>query len=274
MSTLLNCPASETAATAPRRSIAQLLAVFERLSSASAGLIRRPIGSFEHGSVTYEMPRYVHLGYNGGDGAIRIGVFAGLHGNEPEGSQALAQFAQLLTTTPEIAEGYSIFFYPLCNPTGFEDNTRLTRGGTDLNRESWRNSHQPEVQLLEKEILWQSFEGIISLHSDRNSSGLYAFAQGATLTKLLLRPALKAAAELLPLNQASLIDAFEAKDGLINGAYDGALSAPPTIRPKPFEICLETPGQTPAFVQHCASVLALREILCEYREFIAYGANL
>ncbi len=274
MSTLVNQCISEAAATVPRRSIGQILAVFERLSRSSPGLVRKPIGSFEHGGQSYEIPRYVHLGHNRSDDAIRIATFAGLHGNEPEGTHGLAQFAQLLATTPEIAEGYSIFFYPLCNPTGFEDNTRLTRGGGDLNREFWRDSQHPEVQLLEKELVWHSFEGIISLHSDRNSSGLYAFAQGATLTKHLLRPALKAAAELLPVNQARLIDKFEAKDGLINGAYDGALSAPPSVRPKPFEICLETPGQTPAFVQHYALVLALREILSEYRKFISYGANL
>jgi len=49
--------------------------------------------------------------------------------------------------------GYELHVYPLVNPTGYEDGTRHSRSGKDLNREFWRGSNEPEVALLEKEIL-------------------------------------------------------------------------------------------------------------------------
>jgi hypothetical protein len=89
-----------------------------------------------------------------------------------------------------------------------------------------------------------------------------------------LRPALAAAAELLPVNHDERIDGFHAKEGLIEDCYEGVLSAPARTRPKPFEIILETPGQAPLFLREAALVVALRAILAEYRKFIAYAPNL
>ena len=142
---------------------------------------------------SYELPRYLFVGPRGGDTPIRVGIFAGIHGDEPEGVHALIQFIQLLEARPELAAGYYLSFYPVCNPTGFEDGTRHSRSGKDLNREFWKNSAEPEVRLLQAELQSRSFQGIISLHTDDTSYGFYGFARGATLTKNLIEPALAAA---------------------------------------------------------------------------------
>ncbi len=127
---------------------------------------------------------------------------------------------------------------------------------------------------LQAELVLQTFDGIIALHNDDTSNGFYAFVRGVTLTEQLLRPALAAATELLPLNRGNLIDGFHAKDGLIRDCYPGALSAPPKVRPKPFDIILETPNQAPQYLQECAQVAALRAILAEYQKFIAIAQNI
>jgi hypothetical protein len=165
-------------------------------------------------------------------------------------------------------------FYPVCNPTGFEDNTRHSRAGKDLNREFWRNSAQPEVRLLQAELVSRSFQGIISLHTDDTSEGFYGFAHGATLTKNLIEPALTAAEEFLPRDGRPVIDGFNARRGVIRDGYDGILSSPPRLRPRPFEIILETPAAPPAFLKELALVASLESILSEYRKFIAYAPNL
>ncbi len=275
MSTSVSSPASITTATPRRRrSLAELLAPLDQLAASSANLIAKPAGRFEHAGESYEIPRYLFIGPKGGSEPIRIGIFAGLHGDEPEGVHALVQFVRLLETEPELATGYCLFLYPVCNPTGFEDGTRHARSGQDLNREFWRNSAEPEVRLLQAELVSHAFDGIIALHSDNTSNGFYGFGRGATLTQQLLRPALAAATELLPLNRGSRIDGFHAVDGLIRDCYAGALSTPPKVRPKPFEIILETPGQAPQYLQECALVVALRAILAEYRKFIAIAQNI
>lgn len=257
-----------------RRSIADLLAPLERIAAKSPNLVANHEARFEAGGETYTLPRYLFVGPRGGDTPIRVGFFAGIHGDEPEGVHAIVQFIKLLETKPELATGYYLSFYPVCNPTGFEDATRFSRSGKDLNREFWKGSIEPEVRLLEAELVSRSFQGIISLHTDDTSHGFYGFAHGATLTKNLVEPALLAAEKYLPRNENDVIDGFNARRGIIRDSYDGVLSTPPKARSRPFEIILETPAAPPVFLKELAFVAALQTILVEYHKFIAYAQNL
>ena len=72
------------------------------------------------------------VGPRGGDVPIRLGIFSGVHGDEPEGALALTRLVAALEKNPELAKGYCLFLYPVCNPTGFEDNTRHSRSGSPL----------------------------------------------------------------------------------------------------------------------------------------------
>jgi hypothetical protein len=259
---------------ARRRSIADLLAPLEQIAAHSPNLVANHDARFDADGEDYELPRYLFVGPKGGDTPIRVGIFASIHGDEPEGAHALVQFIKLLEAKPELAAGYYLSFYPVCNPTGFEDGTRRARSGRDLNREFWKNSPEPEVRLLQAELVSRSFNGIISLHTDDTSNGFYGFAHGATLTKYLIEPALQAAEKLLARDERQIIDGFRARNGVISDKYDGILSAPPKVRPRPFEIILETPAAPPEYQKQCAFVAALQTILAEYRKFIAYAPNL
>lgn len=257
-----------------RRSIADLLAPLEQIAQTSPNLVANHDARFEVDGESYALPRYLFVGPRGGDTPIRIGIFAGIHGDEPEGVHALVQFIKLLEAKPELAAGYYLSFYPICNPTGFEDNTRFSRRGKDLNREFWRNSAEPEVRLLQAELISRSFQGLISLHTDDTSTGFYGFAHGATLTKSLIEPALAAASQFLPRDERPIIDGFNARNGIIRDSYEGILNAPPKVRPRPFEIILETPATPPAYLKNLAFAAALQTILLEYNKFIAYAPNL
>jgi murein peptide amidase A len=257
-----------------RRSIADLLAPLEKIAANSPNLVSNHDAHFEVNGEAYELPRYLFVGPRGGDTPIRLGIFAGIHGDEPEGVYALVQFIKLLEVKPELAAGYYLSFYPVCNPTGFEDGTRFSRNGKDLNREFWKNSAEPEARLLQAELQSRSFQGIISLHTDDTSAGFYGIARGATLTKNLIEPALAAAEKFLPRDGRPVIDGFNARNGVIRDCYDGILSAPPKVRPRPFEIILETPVAPPEYLKELAFLAALQTILLEYNKFIAYAANL
>jgi protein MpaA len=257
-----------------QRSIADLLAPLEKIAAHSPNLVANHDATFQVGDETHVLPRFLFVGPRGGDTPIRLGIFAGIHGNEPEGVHALVQFIKLLEARPELAAGYYLSFYPVCNPTGFEDGTRHSRSGRDLNREFWNNSSEPEVRLLQAELQSRSFQGLISLHTDDTSDGFYGFVGGATLTKNLIKPALAAAEKFLPRDERPVIDGFNARNGVIHDGYDGILSAPPTVRPRPFEIILETPSAPPEYLKELAFVAALQTILLEYNKFIAYAPNL
>lgn len=252
-----------------RRSIETLLRPLRESSALKTDLL----GPFSMGEASYFIPRFSFCGPNSAD-PIRIGVFAAIHGDEPAGALAIVELLLDLAANPSFAEGYLIHAYPICNPTGFEDNTRCSRNGRDLNREFWKNSAEAEVQFLENELRTQHFQGLIQLHADDTSDGIYGFVRGATLTENLLRPALREAGKILPRNNSAFIDGFAARDGMIYDAYEGILAAPREIEPMPFEIIFETPQKAPVDLQVGALDAAMRAILNEYRVMISFAQNL
>jgi murein peptide amidase A len=252
-----------------RRSIQTFLAPLQRVP----GLQSDQLGAFEIGREMYSLPRLTFRGPNSSD-PIRIGIFSAIHGDEPAGALAASKFLLDLVNAPDVAESFLLQVYPICNPTGFEDNTRCSRRGRDLNREFWRASVEPEIEILEHELRTSHFNGIIQLHADDTSQGLYGFVRGHTLTENLLRPALTEAGKILPRNINAIIDGFAARDGIIYEQYEGILAAPARIDPVPFEIILETPHQAAMELQVEALVVAMRTILSEYRRLISFAANI
>jgi murein peptide amidase A len=252
-----------------RRSIRQLLEPLFHHESIEVGFLP----TFEVNGESYSIPRFVFRGPNSRD-PIRLGIFAAIHGDEPAGALALVRFLLDLVEEPELAANYVIRAYPICNPTGFEDNTRHSRRGKDLNREFWKSSAEAEVQHLEHELRTLHFNGIIQLHADDTSDGIYGFVRGCTLTKNLLRPALIEAGRILPRNCNPLIDGFAAQDAIIYDSYEGVLAAPKDIEPIPFEIIFETPHLAPVDLQVKALDVFLRTVLSEYRQLISFAQNI
>src|SRR6267378_2364641 len=231
------------------------------------------LGSFEVGGKTYSLPRFTFRGPDASE-PIRIGIFAAIHGDEPAGALAAIEFLRHVAAEPEVARNFHLEVYPLCNPTGFEDGTRNSRRGRDLNREFWRGSAEPEIEILEHELRTRHFNGLIQLHADDTSDGVYGFVRGHTLTENLLRPALREAGKILPRNVNATIDGFAARDGIIYDHYEGVLAAPSQMDRVPFEIILETPHHAPMELQIQAVVVALRTILAEYRRLISFAADI
>ena len=231
------------------------------------------LGPFEVSGRAYNLPRIIFKGQNQTD-PIRIGFFGAIHGDEPAGALAACHFVEELGRNPALAEDFHLQIYPVCNPTGFEDNTRHSRRGRDLNREFWKGSAEPEVQIIENELRAAHFSGLVQLHADDTSEGVYGFVRGHTLTENLLRPALREAGKILPRNNNALIDGFAARDAIICDHYEGVLKAPVEMVPVPFEIIFETPHHAPMDLQVKALVVAMQTILNEYRRLMAFAANL
>lgn len=273
----LNPPSPLTPAARPGCKLAEFL---EPLDSATGSphFVRRPGLRFERDGESLELPRYQFVGPRGGGDAMHIGIFATIHGDEPESGLGLLRFLQELVSCPDAAKGFVIHAYPVCNPTGFADATRHARSGKDLNREFWCDSNEPEVRLLETELQRHRFHGIVSLHCDDTSHGLYGFLSGwqpsAVLSASLLEPALRASEEFLPRNFDSEIDGFHAREGVLASCYDGVLRAPADATQAPFEITFETPQRAAVARQVEAFNAALLTILAEYHQLLAHAPNL
>jgi hypothetical protein len=220
------------------------------------------------------LERYDFIGPKAAHDFIRIGLFTGIHGDEPAGPIAAARLLAQLISQPHLATGYHLTVYPTINPHGLAAGTRHDEAGFDLNREFWKESSRPAVKLLEQELRAARFQGIIALHADDTCEGLYGYAHGRLLNEELLRPALRASGQHLPMDQRPLIDGFAADESVIHFCFPGVLSAPPDQHPAPFDIILETPAKAPDDSQAAAMVDGVLAILAEYRRFIAFGGDL
>ncbi len=244
------------------------------LQKAKGPWFHTTLGQWAVKNDNYALEQYLFVGPRGGGDYFRVGIFAGIHGDELAGIYAAVRFLQELERNPVLASGYELYIYPVCNPTGFEDGTRHSRSGRDLNREFWLGSREPEVELLEQQIRTLRFDGLISLHADDDSKGLYAFALGAQVTQYVVEPALQAAEKVLPRNEDPVIDNFTARNGLIRKGYPGMLCAAPEARPRPFEIVFETPHVAEMESQMEANLVFLRHALDQYLQLQAVGQDL
>lgn len=205
---------------------------------------------------------------------LKFGIFAGVHGDEEAGVLAVHELVQWAASKPVELTDFELHFYPICNPTGCTLGTRHSQSGLDLNREFWVESDQLEVQYLEQQLRAEQYAGIVSLHSDDTSDGCYGFVSGSLLSEQVLEPALAAAHEILPRNEAYVIDGFLASRGIIKEGYHGILSAPPEQRPRAMEVVFETPALAPLNLQVSATVVAVKTMLAQYRQLQAYAPNL
>lgn len=279
MTFVKSIPQNLAAASAGRpRQPERVLSYLDAVTESSRHLLSRAVKKFTVGDEEYGIPRFIWSGPTGGGDTLRLGLFATLNGDEPEGAFALTRFIAALEKNPELARGYAFSIYPLCNPTGFEDSTRLSRTGHALNRLFWTESDAPEVRFLESEIWMQAFHGIINLRSDADSAGVYGFASGAVISQALLNPALRAAETYLPRNHQRAIEGIPARRGMvyadIYNACRGALRAVPGLVNPPFEITLATPRAAAVHRQVEALNAALLAILEEFRALQAYAQNI
>lgn len=235
------------------------------------------VGFWEDGATRLWLPRFVFQRTQVVKRRIRVGIFAGIHGDEPAGILGLMDFVRLLDDQPEVGREYELWIYPLCNPAGYLAGRRHCASGKDLNREFWKNSVETEVKLLEQEILRRNFDGILSLHSGDTGGGFFGLAQDPLIAEQMVAPALQAADRILSRTEGAPsggLGGFHAGKGIQPSRYDGILCAPPTQHPQPFEVILESPQGASLDLQRKAFVTAMREILQSYRGFIAYGGDL
>jgi hypothetical protein len=259
----------------PASLLVDLLHPLVEIARRSSRLRYLPSPVFRHAGQEYSVPHFMFNGPPSGGDVVRLGLFAGIHGDEPEGVQTLLALLDRLEADSALAAGYQLHVYPICNPTGCVAGTRLSATGRDLNREFWKRSEEPEVLWLERELATKRFDGLVSLHSDDTANGYYAYVRGAVFTETLARPALTAASRLLPVDTRTVIDGFRNRNGLLDECFSGILAVPPVdLDPQPFEIILETPQSAPVTRQVQANLAAIQVILEAYHGFLGYQAGI
>lgn len=251
-----------------------LLAALERACADSVNLLRKPLPPFEAREQEFQIARYLFVGPRGGAEPIRVGLFAGVHGDEPEGTVALVEFALALEQNPQLARNYLLFLYPLLNPSGFAARTRLTADGVNIPAEMWKNSTSAEVQQIQSELWMHAFDGIVSLKTDARSEELLIEVGGPIFARHLFGNSLARAQDILRQEVNAGPEALPRLKGAVLEKPTEIIRAARGVKPRPFEIVITIPGRAPALQQRTATALVIQRALAEYRDFIAYGANL
>ncbi|MDK3157160.1 DUF2817 domain-containing protein [Kamptonema cortianum] len=222
---------------------------------------------------------HIQLASTNGDPGekIQVAITSGLHGDEAEGIYAVYRWINEIHHRPGLLNFYTFHLYPIVNPHGFEYATRENGNGVDLNREFGGAAREPEAIALQRELQARRIDGLINLHADDDSEGLYGYANGPLLSEALVKPALRSASMIIPINQSPLIDGHRAEAGIIKESVAGALR-PLSIHSRsghePFDITLETPNLLSLVSRATAHVIMLRTLVDEHRKFISQAADL
>jgi murein peptide amidase A len=256
------------------RSVDETLSTTDHLAANSIGLLRKPLPSFTSRNREFYLPRYLFVGPKGGVEPIRVGFFAGVYGDEPEGTFALLDFVEHLEKEAEIAHDYCLFLYPIVNPTGFAANTKLTQDGVNIANEIWKNSTSTEVQALQSELWMHGFDGIVSFRTASHAEELSVAIGGPIFFRHLLGTTLPSVQDILPQVVNSGADALPRWKSILLDEPNELIRAAPGLKPRPFEIVITLPKNAPLYRIKTAASLLLQSVLVEYRKFIAFGANI
>lgn len=110
-----------------------------------------------------------------GDSALPcIHVSAGVHGDEPAGVLALAQFVE----TNALDARFCYRIWPCTNPTGFDARTRANVDGADINRTFARGGSSPESSAIIMSNRDRKFVLAVDLHEDDETEGAYCYEYG------------------------------------------------------------------------------------------------
>ena len=241
------------------------------LAENSDNLVGGTVGDFSVGGENIQIPRFIFLGPTGGGDTFRVAIFAAIDGGEAEGTEGLVAFLQELERFPQIARGFHIYAYPICNPVGFARTTSSKNPGEDLSGYFWKKSTRPEVYYLEREIGVLQFHGVIALSARDDGSKFVASTGSEILNQAVAGPAVRRAHLLLPTPQTREINPPRAE---LPEDHVDFLTATDELKTAPFELHIRIPRQVPHSNQIQGTVGALSSVLDSYRNLQSLRQNI
>jgi protein MpaA len=134
---------------------------------------------------------------------------AGIHGDEPAGSEALTLWAE--HNAARLREMPCVLF-PCLNPWGLVNNRRVDAAGQDLNR-CFHRDDLPSVSAWKALISGLRFKLAMTLHEDFDGQGLYLYEVDPK--PFWGEQLLEAARSIIPIEGRTRVDGRKAAAGLL-----------------------------------------------------------
>lgn len=183
------------------------------------------------------------------DGAPRLLIASGLHGNESAGPWGLVLALRLLPQA--LLDRVQLSLLPLVSGSGFTAGRRLNALGQNPNRGmgSHAGVHAPSAEgavLLRHgdRLAAAARDGVLACHEDLTRPWAYVYSFEPQSTPGLFSQRLAAAgARWFTLAPDGEVDGCTVRDGLIHNHFDGSFECWMTERGAAVAACIETPGR-------------------------------
>jgi len=227
------------------------------------------------GGADFAIPRFMLLGQRGGGKPIRIALLAGIEdGGAMDGMAAITRLLVQGELNPALVRDYALFAYPVVN--AFEYGAGKARGErleAFDRRFAWERP-DGDVRFFRTELRKWRFDGILTLRTDPQAETFRATVRSEVLAKEVVRPALERVGTVTPLGSRPIkVRPGDMRTRLADYA-EGRLTAPPELRPYPFEAELYAPGGAPREARIGSLFVAAHEILRNYRRVLAVAKDI
>ncbi len=229
----------------------------------SSHVFGSPLGPFKRQGRIYYVPRFVYLGPNTSDAAVRLAFLAGYDHRDLRGTLALLHFVERLAITPDIGLGLNLSIFPLVNVLGLAGVAEER----PLALQSWVKASAPELDLLEKDARLRSYQGFVRIES----------APGEELITVRLRTSPRTD---LPTPGVELITSEDLKPFEVRWEteectpIEGPLTISDDLPAQPFELVIRVPAAWPPAFYSEATASVLKRFVMRYRSLMAYGLGL
>lgn len=182
--------------------------------------------------------------------ALRVAVFANVHGDEPSAAPAALALVRAVLEDPRLRGQVELTVVPCVNPEGFQTQQRRNQNDQlDLNREVNREGFIPEeIELILPVLDEGPFDLAIDLHAswaqnEKGQTGFFAIQNGTS--REVVSPALKAFAQHHPVLDASTERYTLLEPGLFQSQNPGTLKSYLYENGTPHSYTLEAAQQLP-----------------------------
>ncbi len=240
---------------------AKLLGHLDQLSRPRAPLYSSPISAPPQYRLP-EIPRYIFVGDQPGESEIRLGIFAGLRGEDNVGAEAIVEFIDDLVAIPSLGSAFRIYAYPTANPLSYTTGAPRKQMDRSVANETGRRVKFPEAYLIEREIFVVQFHGLVVIHTTDEPEGLQAAVYGANLHEALVSPILSSLRPLFPTTELPALDS------------SFSLTADTVLKQRPFELALRIPRSGWHGLYSIGLRIALHTAVEQYRSHLAQANNI
>ena len=198
------------------------LSIFEhRLKAAVAS--SGSLNLYEIGRVSYpgfEAPLWRVLFRPNPGVKYKILFSAGIHGNEPAGTECALRFIEAIAHSPEKYKDVAFDIIPLVNPWGWTHDIRFNQAGIDINRD-FATFNSQEAKIIRNILGKDPFSMMFDLHEDPDATGFYIYQYGLE-DRHLTRQIVAAIADLgYPVEQDIKMVVLKTENGIIDAPMWG-----------------------------------------------------